>query len=121
MPDRIRHSPIQVLLLGGGRGSGLNFAASLLLHEGFGWIPYLAFLAGTLLNLLFHHCYYYAINANREIRMRTPLPVQGLLYVIFAAASMGLLALFLRGFGFSFPVAVICSIGVLSALSVLVI
>ena len=117
--QRIRHSPLQVLLLGGLLGSGLNFAASLLLHRGLGWNPFLSFLAGTLLNLLFHHLYYHAINANREIRMRTPLPVQGLLYCAVAAGSMGLLWLFLRGLGMSFALGVICSIGVLSALSVL--
>ncbi len=120
-PDRrIRHSPLQVLLLGGMLGSGLNFAASLLFHQGLAWNPFFSFFAGTLLNLLFHHLYYYVLNANREIRMRTPLPVQGLLYVCVAAGGMALLWFFLR-LGMSFPFGVVCSIGVLSALSVLVI
>jgi SAM-dependent methyltransferase len=117
--QRIRHSPVQVLLLGGLLGSGLNFAASLSLHWGLGWNPYLSFLAGTLLNLAFHHFYYYAINANREIGMHTPLALQCSLYVAVAAGGMGLLWLFLRVLGMSFPLGVIGSIGVLSALSVL--
>jgi SAM-dependent methyltransferase len=122
MPSpRIRHSPVQVLLLGGLLGSGLNFAASLVLHQSLGWSPFLSFLLGTLLNLLFHHFYYYAVNANREIRMRTPLPVQGGLYCAVAGGSLGLLWVFLRGLGMPFAAAVVCSIGVLSVLSVLVI
>ncbi len=119
--QRIRHSPLQVLLLGGLLGSGLNVAASLLFHRGLGWNPFRSFFAGTLVNLLFHHLYYYVINANREIRMRTPLLLQGLLYVGVAAASMAPLWLFLRCLGMSFPLGVLCSIGVLSALSVLTI
>jgi len=121
-PDRrIRHSPLLVLLLGGILGSGLNFTASLLFHRGLGWNPYLSFSAGTLLNLLFHHVYYHALNANREIRMRTPLPLQGALYGGVAAGSAALLWCFLRGLGMSFPLGVLCSLGVLSALSVLII
>src|ERR1035441_1948179 len=121
-PDRrIRHSPLLIFLLGGLLGSGLNFAVSLWLHRGFAWNPFLSFFAGTLLNLLFHHLYYYFINANREIRMRTPLPLQGLLYIGVAAGSTALLWFFLRGLGMSFPLGVLCSIGVLSALSVLLI
>jgi hypothetical protein len=71
--------------------------------------------------LLFHHLYYYFLNANREIRMRTPLPLQGLLYVCVAAGGTALLWVFLRRLGMPFPLGVLCSIGVLSALSVLVI
>jgi SAM-dependent methyltransferase len=119
--QRIRHSPVKVLLLGGVLGSGLNFAASLWFHRGLAWNPYFSFLAGTLLNLLFHHLYYHAINANREIRMRTPIALQSVLYLAVAAGAAGLLWLFLGGLGMSFPLGVICSIGVLSALSVLVI
>ena len=117
---QIRHSPLLVLLLGGVLGSGLNFAASLWFHCAFAWNPFLSFFAATLLNLVFHHLYYYVIHANREIRMRTPLPLQCLLYVGVAAGSLGLLWFFLRGLGLSFPLAVLCSIAVLSALSVLV-
>jgi SAM-dependent methyltransferase len=117
----IRHSPLLVLLLGGILGSGLNFVASLLFHWRCAWNPFLSFFAGTLLNLLFHHFYYYVINANREIRMRTPLPLQCLLYVCVAAGSTGLLWFFLRRLGLSFPLGVLCSMGVLSALSLLVI
>ena len=117
----IRHSPLLVLLLGGILGSGLNFAASLFFYWRCAWNPFLSFFAGTLLNLLFHHLYYYAINANREIRMRTPLPVQCLLYICVAAGGTGLLWLFLRRLGLSFPSGVLCSIGVLSALSLSVI
>lgn len=119
--ERIRHSPRLVLLLGGIVGSGLNFVASVMLHRGLGWNPFRSFLAGTLLNLLFHHLYYYSINANREIRMRTPLVLQGVLYLGVAVASQGLLWLFVRGAGLSFSAGVLSSIGVLSALSVLVI
>ena len=53
--------------------------------------------------------------------MRTPLPLQGLLYVAVVAGSTLLLWLFLRRLGMSFPLGMLCSIGVLSALSVLVI
>ena len=53
--------------------------------------------------------------------MRTPLPLQGLLYIGVAAGSTALLWFFLRGLGMSFPLGVLCSIGVLSALSVLLI
>jgi SAM-dependent methyltransferase len=118
---RIQHSPLLVFLLGGFLGSGLNLAASVLLHRALRWNPFASFLAGTLLNLLFHHGYYYGINVNREIRMRTPLVLQGILYLCVAAASLGLLWIFLRALGLSFPLAVLCSIGVLSAFSVLVI
>src|ERR1035441_3915909 len=121
-PDRrIRHSPLLIFLLGGLLGSGLNFAVSLWFHQGFAWNPFLSFFTGTLLNLLFHHLYYYFLNANREIRMRTPLPLQGLLYVCVAAGGTALLWVFLRRLGMPFPLGVLCSIGVLSALSVLVI
>jgi 2-polyprenyl-3-methyl-5-hydroxy-6-metoxy-1,4-benzoquinol methylase len=119
--QRIQHSPFFVLLLGGALGSSLNFIASSWLYWRLAWSPFPSFFAGTLLNLLFHHVYYYVINANREIRMRTPLPLQGLLYVAAAAASTGLLWFFLRPLGMSFPLGVVCSIGVLSALSLLVI
>ena len=108
-----------MLLLGGLLGSGLNFAASLALHYGLGWDPFLSFFAGTLLNLWFHHLYHYAINANREIQMRTPLALQAVLYAGVAAASAGLLWVFERRLGLSFPAGVLAAIGALSVLSLL--
>ena len=118
---RIRHSPIQVLLLGGVLASGLNFGASLFLHSGLGWNPFISFLIGTLLNL----CFIISITTPsmrtarsgcaRHCRYRPGFTWQWL------RGSMGLLWVFLRGLGLSFPLAVACSIGVLSVLSVLVI
>ena len=119
--QRIRHSPLLVLLLGGLLGSGLNFIVSLLFHRVLACNPFLSFFAGTLANLCFHHLYYYAINANQEIRMRTPPLLQGILYACVAAASAALLWFFMHLLGTSFTVGVLSSIAVLSALSLLLI
>lgn len=77
----------RIFLLGGIAGSGLNALTILLLHLWAGASIAASFFAGTLLNLTFHHLYYHLIFLNREITLRTPLWLQGILYLLIAAGA----------------------------------
>jgi SAM-dependent methyltransferase len=83
---RQRYPTILVYLLGGILGSTINLVVTLALHAAFGH-PLASFFCGTLANELFHHVFYSVVYENEEIRMRTLLSVQLLLYVVVAAAA----------------------------------
>jgi 2-polyprenyl-3-methyl-5-hydroxy-6-metoxy-1,4-benzoquinol methylase len=117
---RLRHSQFLIYLLGGVLGSGLNLAVTWLLHALWGR-PLVAFFWGTLANQLFHHAYYQLVYFNDEIRMRTLVPVQFLLYVLVAGAAVAELAVLHAAWGVPYGPAVILCIATLSIASVLVI
>lgn len=77
----------RIFLLGGIAGSGLNVLTILLLHLWLSISIGIAFSIGTLVNLVFHHLYYHLIFLNREITLRTPLWLQGILYLLISAGA----------------------------------
>jgi SAM-dependent methyltransferase len=115
---RFRHSPLYILVLGGILGSGLNLGVTAFLHQVSGWHPLPAFFFGTLANLLFHHGYYALVFVNREISMKTALPLQLLLYLGVAVVGTGLLWVFYEELQLEFIQAVLAAIAILSLLSV---
>lgn len=118
-PRRMKHSVLAIFLLGGLAGSAVNVAVSTSLYYLLGLNPLAAFFVGALTNELFHHFYYYVLCVNQEIRMRTALPIQLLLYV--AVAGLAVLPLWvLMHLGLSFVLSVLCTIAILSALNILV-
>jgi SAM-dependent methyltransferase len=120
VPPRQRYSPLLVYLLGGALGSGLNVVVTCALYLVLGR-PLLAFFCGTLANEIFHHVFYSVVYANEEIRMRTMVPVQFLLYVAVAAAATLPLAWLLLSLGVPFLPAVLVCIALLAVVSTLVI
>jgi SAM-dependent methyltransferase len=100
-PQRIRHPALYVYFFGGIVGSGINLLLTMALHRWMGLSGPLAFYLGTLANELFHHVYYHWAYVNREIRLRTPLALQVILYLLVAGAAALLMAVLLRlGLGF---------------------
>src|ERR1700712_4144288 len=87
LPQRLRYPALLVYLLGGLLGSGINFALTFALHRWMAVPAPLAFFLGTLANELFHHVFYHVVYVNQEIRLRTPLLLQVMLYIIVAAAA----------------------------------
>jgi 2-polyprenyl-3-methyl-5-hydroxy-6-metoxy-1,4-benzoquinol methylase len=120
VPPRQRYSPILVFVLAGVLGSGLNLLLTYALYRGFG-APLVAFFVGTLANQLFHHVFYTVVYENEEIRMRTMLPVQFLLYVAVAAAATVPLHVLTATLGWSFLPAVLACLALLAIVSTLVI
>jgi SAM-dependent methyltransferase len=99
----------------------LEPGAACVLHYVFKMAPALAFFAAILLNEIFHHVFYHLIYVNREIRMRTPLLFQLLLYTSVALAGAILLWILLAFFPIGFVPAVVLCIVILSLLNVLLI
>jgi ubiquinone/menaquinone biosynthesis C-methylase UbiE len=120
LPHRLRYPALYVFLLGGFLGSGINFAITLGLVRWVGVHPLIAFFAGTLMNEAFHHLYYHVVYVNQEIRLRTPLRIQGSLYVIVAALAAGLLAVVLRIGHPSLAGAVLVSLVILAVLNTVI-
>jgi len=116
---RLPYSITLIFLLGGFAGSLLNLSINILLYKSFHLNPYHCFFWGTLLNEIFHHLYYHVIFDNKEIELKTPLPVQFTLYGLIAAGSLGFLLLFIEYLKFGFVTAVILSISCLSLLNIL--
>jgi hypothetical protein len=73
--------------LGGIVGTGLNAALLSFARVKLGWPTAAAFFSGTMANLLFHHVYYHLIFVNREIKLRTPLWLQLMLYSLISAGA----------------------------------
>src|SRR6266511_999746 len=86
-PERVRFSTASIFLLGGIVGTGLNAAVLAFARVNLGWHTAAAFFSGTLANLLFHHVYYHLIFVNREIKLRTPLWLQLVLYLLISAGA----------------------------------
>ncbi len=84
---RLEYPALAIFLLGGVTGSGINAAVVASLYLLAGTSAPLAFFCGTMANLLFHHVYYHFIFINREIQLRTPWWLQGLLYCAVAAGA----------------------------------
>jgi SAM-dependent methyltransferase len=82
--------------------------------------PLIAFFVGTLFNELFHHVYYHVVYVNQEIRLRTPLVIQMLLYVIVAAMAAGLLWFVEHALHPALPVAVIICLIILAVINTVV-
>jgi ubiquinone/menaquinone biosynthesis C-methylase UbiE len=118
---RIHHSAISVAVLGWLAGSSLGLAVAAALHYGGHLNPLAAYAIGTAANLLFHHFYYRVVYVNGEVRMRTPLPLQLLLYALVAGVSMLPLWLLLNVAGFGFLAAIVCTTAALSAANALLV
>ena len=118
---RLRYSQFPIFLLGGFGGSALNLLISLSLFHYTKLNPYLSFFCGTLCNELFHHIYYNVVFVNKEIRMKTPLPLQSFLYLCVALGSTFLLFIFMTMLNIGFGWAVLMSIATLSVFNVLLI
>ena len=85
--QRLAHSIVPILLLGGFVGTCLNALVIALALVHLGCPTAGAFFAGTMVNLLFHHVYYHVIFVNREIKLRTPLWLQSGLYLLIAGCA----------------------------------
>jgi ubiquinone/menaquinone biosynthesis C-methylase UbiE len=120
LPHRLRYPALYVFLLGGLLGSGINFILTLALARFCRINPLVAFFAGTLMNEAFHHLYYHVVYVNQEIRLRTPLWIQGSLYVIVAALAAGLLEVVLHIGHPSLPLAVLISLVILAVLNTVI-
>lgn len=120
VPPRQRYSPLLVYLLGGVLGSGLNVAVTVALYLATGRLL-VAFFIGTLANQLFHHVFYGIVYENEEIKMRTMLPVQILLYVAVAAAATVPLHVLHVSLAWPFLPALVATIALLALVSTLVI
>jgi SAM-dependent methyltransferase len=81
--------------------------------------PYISFFCGTLGNELFHHLFYNVVFVNREIRMKTALPLQFFLYLCVALFSAFLLFIFVGILNIFFIWGVLISICILSIINVL--
>ena len=115
--NRIRHRSLNVFLLGGLLGSGLNVAVSAGLFYGLNVHPLLSFFIGTMLNQLFHYLYYHVVYVNQEIKMRMGFGLQLVLYTLVATASLLPLTLLLHA-GLAYWAAVLVTIGILSVINV---
>ena len=119
-PRRIRHQVLAVFLLGGIVGSSLNVVVSAILYYWLGLNPLVSFFTGAIVNQLFHHFYYHVLCVNQEIRMRTALPIQLLMYVCVAALAVLPLWALMHLAGMDFLLSVLGTIVILSVLNVLI-
>ena len=117
--QRLRYPAFPIFLLGGFSGSALNLLVSSFLFYYIGFNPYIGFFCGTLSNELFHHIFYHVVFVNREIRMKTPLPLQFFLYCCVAFGSALLLSFFLVVLHIGFVWAAFLSIATLSLFNAL--
>jgi SAM-dependent methyltransferase len=115
--QRLQYRSSLVFLLGGFLGTSLNLALTLILHRVLGWNPHAAFFAGTIGNLLFHHCYYYVVFENREIPMKTPISLQLLLYLVVAGGAVALFHFFFAVVGSGVGASLLWSLAMLAAAS----
>ncbi len=114
---RIRHRLLNIFLLGGAIGSGMNVGVTMLLAGMFGLNPFIAFFVGMMTNQLFHYVYYHVVFVNQEIRMRMSFGLQLALYALVATAALAPMGLLMH---LSLPLAsaVIATIGMLSVANV---
>ncbi len=117
--ERLRYSSTLIFLLGGVSGSAVNLLLSSLLFYVLELNAYISFFCGTLGNELFHHVYYHVVFVNREIRLKTALPLQLLLYGCVALGSAVLLHLFMAKLNTPFVWAVLITIALLSIINIL--
>jgi ubiquinone/menaquinone biosynthesis C-methylase UbiE len=120
LPHRLRYPALLVFLLGGFIGSGINFLVTIGLASFLGVNPLIAFFAGTLMNEAFHHLYYHVVYVNQEIRLRTPMWLQGGLYVIVAGLAAALLWVVLHLVHPSLPIGVLISLTILAVLNTVI-
>lgn len=116
---RLPYKTSQIFLLGGFAGSALNLSVSVFLYRLLHLNPYLSFFGGTLCNEIFHHLYYHVIFENKEIRLKTSLVVQFLLYGLVAVGSLVILWFFMEYLSLGFIMAVILSLVCLACLNIL--
>ena len=112
--QRWRHPAILIFLLGGLLGALINMGVTLLLVQSAGWNPMAAFFAGTFINQAFHFIYYHVVYVNKEIRMRTSIPVRLILILSVSAVGSALLWFFLRA-GWDLVEGLIASLAILTA------
>jgi len=117
----LRYSSFLIFSLGGVSGSALNLFISSFLFYSLALNPYLSFLCGTLGNELFHHVFYNVVFVNREIRIKTALPLQFFLYLCVALGGAVLLFLFMVILNITFVWAVLMSVATLTFFNVLLI
>jgi len=108
-----------VFLLGGISGSLLNLSINIILYNYFHLSPYVCFSSGTLLNLAYHHLYYHVVFDNKEIKMKTPWPLQMVLYGLATIGSLAIFGAFMECLTLSFYAALLLSILCLSLFSAL--
>ena len=117
--NSLHHSPIAIVILGGILGTSLNLITTFSLYLFFQWNPYVSFFCGTILNELFHHLYYHIVFINKEIRMRTKLPIQFSLYTLVALGSLVALWFFLNILILEFMIATIFTLLCISIINIL--
>lgn len=100
--ERLRHPAFLIFVLGGMLGTIVNFSITFFLHFKFNFSPLVSFFAGTLSNQLFHHAFYSVVYVNKEVRLKTPLPLHFFLYFFVAFISAGFFKLLLDVVGFGF-------------------
>lgn len=120
MKARLEHPPLLVYLLGGIAGAALNLAITLALRAGLGEPETIAFFLGTMANQLFHYLYYNFLYVNREIRLRTPFPVNLSRYALVAVGATVLLILTRKSLVWPFVPSLLAVIALLSVLNSLV-
>ncbi len=119
---RIHHAWLSVVVLGWMFGSGLGLGVAFALYfTVMQTLPLVAYAIGAVANMLFHHVYYRVVYVNGEIRMRTSLPVQLLLYAAVAVLSMLPLWFLMGPVEMSFVPAAICTTFFLSAANALLV
>jgi len=116
---RLLYSPFLIFLLAGVSGSIVNVLVSSLLFYSLTFNPFLSFFCGTLGNELFHHVFYYIVFVNREIRIKTALPLQFFLYFSVAFGAALLLSFFMVMLNITFIWSVLLSIIILSIINIL--
>lgn len=114
LPHRLRYPALYIYLLGGLLGSGVNFGVTLGLYFLFHLNAGCSFFFGTLTNELLHHVYYHVVYVNQEIRLRTPIALQMVLYLLVAAGAGGLLWLVMRASGLAFTPSVLVALVILA-------
>lgn len=119
---RIHYSAPLVFGLGGVVGSALGLGIAVLMHYLMRQRhPLFSYAVGTLINQLFHHVYYHVVFVNQEIRLRTPLWMQLLLYLAVAVLSMVPLSMLMDDVGMTFLPAIVCSTALLSLVNIVLI
>jgi len=116
---RLSYRTSMIFLLGGLSGSSVNLFCSIFFFKLLHFNPYLSFFGGTLFNEIFHHLYYHVVFENKEIRLKTAVPIQFLLYGTVAAGSLVILWFFMEYISLGFITAVTLSIAGLALLNIL--
>lgn len=85
--ERLRHPAFLIFVFGGLLGALVNFSVSFMLYYRFACPPLFSFFVGTLSNQLFHHLFYSVVYVNKEVRLKTPVPLHFFLYFCVAFGS----------------------------------